>query len=206
MRCRGCREPLGARGVCAHCGAVHDRAPARSAHGGRVAGMVADEAAPATDTARMNRWKKRTAWAIALMLAPIACVVGLVWMLARAFDDSPRERGGAGVGAIFGVQVIYDLLWGRRPSVSYRDYLVDAAHGLVQVRIVGALARGCLVVGHQVELAGHWDGGSLIVERGFNRTLGTPIRARGHGWKIVFAASMALLLAEYALISSVFVS
>lgn len=148
-----------------------------------------------------NLWKGLTIVALVVGLFPVG-VAALVTVLGvwlgfaiLRWTLGFRGRSGGGGTSLFDVLLFRRLGGGSAPEkVPVYIYEVDTgATGIVQVKQVGDLAVGAIMVGQDVDLRVRWTRGEPVLLGGHNRTTGTPLALPSNPWKVgLFLAVIAL--------------
>jgi len=82
----------------------------------------------------------------------------------------------------------------QRTQVPAVRLTVQDSEGERAVLIKGELITGTFRRGDEVELDGRWQNGTLIMQRGYNRTLRTVLELHRDYWWIVFTGLLSLIV------------
>jgi len=82
----------------------------------------------------------------------------------------------------------------QRNQVPTVRLTIQNSEGERPVLIKGELVSGTFRRGDEVELDGRWQNGTLIMQRGYNRTLQTALELRRDYWRIIFAGLLGLIV------------
>jgi hypothetical protein len=88
----------------------------------------------------------------------------------------------------------------QRHQVPAVRLTVQGPEGERPALIKGELTSGTYRRGDEIELEGCWKNGTLIVQRGFNRTLNTSIAIRGDYWRYVLIGLLGLITAALIIV------
>lgn len=148
-----------------------------------------------------NLWKVCTIAALIVGLFPIgvaalAALLG-IWLgiAALRFTLGIRGRSGGGGTSFFDMLMLRGLSGGTvAEKVPVYIYEIDTgATGIVQVKQVGNLAVGTIMVGQDVALRVRWSRGEPVLLSGHNRTAGAPLAMAPNPWKAGFVFAVIAL-------------
>lgn len=219
--CQVCRQPVDGD-VCGVCGASAARAGAlvptsgapipevaapavRSvprAQGGEVMGTVVQSEGPIQTEARWNIWKAGCTLLVVAGLLPVVLAVALILVALKvAFWLISGARGGD--RSLFDELLAHHMLGRalrRSDPVPVYHHVLETEEGTVSARQEGEFRDGRIFTGNRVTLYGRRARGVLLIDGGFNHTLGTALTPPGVRWKPIFFVLLALVAAEYALL------
>jgi hypothetical protein len=183
-----------------------DRLPANPGPGGRnqIEGTVLQTFGPSQAQGRRDAWRLGSTLLLLVALCPVVLgfwAIALAWRLVLRIAGL---RGGGGRG-LFSEIVAFHLVGNalRTPEpIPVYDHVVDTGTGLVQARQEGEFQEGRILAGSRVRLQGRLRGGTLVIEEGFNETLGTQLSFRPSPWRVVFALLFLLVVTELAFLAA----
>lgn len=204
---------LAARGGAAHLAAARMHAPAPVAHGAHVvpgragadevAGVVLQTHGPTNMPAPTDIWRLGC---ILLGIVIAIPIVALLWLpvLAIRLAIGLVFGFGRGRGRSLLDEIVFfrgiELLTRRPDPVPVYRHVVDTDRGQRSVRQEGEFIDGHPFVGHRVQFEGRLRGGTLVVERGYNETLQTPLGLRPTPWRGMLIGLLAVAAIEYSVL------
>lgn len=182
----------------------HPMRPLVRASDGLVEGAIIQTHGPTTMPARRDLWRSACVVFVILLLLPVGvavCALAIAVQLALRILLGFGRTGGH--RSFLDDIIFFRGLEGltRRPDpVPVYRHVVETELGQRSVRQEGEFIDGHAFVGHRVRFEGVFRQGTLVVHRGYNETLGVPLNFRPNSWRAMFAALLALVAIEYAVL------
>ncbi len=169
---------------------------------GAVRGTVVQTQGPVAGPPPPNYWKRGSILLAVVAFLPVVFFVWLVLFSVRlVFSLAGLGRHHAGGRSLWDELVYFHSSGARlRPPepIPVYHHIVQGRSGRRVVRQEGEFRQGCLFVGNDVRLECTRRAGNLVVRRGYNETLSTPIACPGNPWKFLFGVMLLATVLLYA--------
>jgi len=158
-------------------------------------GTVLQTHGPTMVPGSRDGWRLGSTVLLATALLPLLLSVLALLTAARLALGIAGLRLGGGRG-LLGEIMTFHLLGNafQRPEpLPIYDHVVDTGSGLVSARQEGEFQDGRIFVGNRVRLHGNDRNGALVIEEGFNESLGTQLSFRPSPWRPAFFLLVLLI-------------